>query len=724
MKKNIFRVVKNFQTKKSSVVIILSFILVAIVAFAAVRHTWNQVERQYSEEAIKTANIAASALNGEMIKKLNGIPGDTGTIAYESIKQRLVKIKSLLTNARFAYLFTKKEGKLYFLADSEPIDSKDYSPPGQEYVEADTNYIKLFESGKEFITPPITDRWGTWVSALVPIKDVTTGRTTAVLGIDYDADKWESSIGMGVLRVSIVAAVVFLVLIFLLIKIIFKNKILKTEIIERKQAEEKLRESETKTRTILESISTGIMIIDPETHTIEEVNAEAIRLIGEPKEKIVSSVCHQFICPAEIDKCPVTDLGQLIDNSERILIGKEGIRIPILKSVRQINWGGRMLLLENFTDITERKRAEEKLKSSEEQYRTLFENVPVGIGVSDLTGKLIAFNDAMIIPGGYSRDEIVSIGRVEKLYYDLADRERVISLLKEKGFVHQFPIKFKRKDGSPYDTLLTLSIIHFKNQQMMQALVEDITERKRAEAIIEQTNQELIKLNSEKDKFFSIIAHDLRSPFQGFLSLTEMMADSGEAISQADLVEYSKNLNKAAQNLYKLLENLLAWSQVKNGTIDFAPQYLNLSTIVSQNIDTFTQRAKQKGITIIEEIDHEQKVFADDKMIGSILRNLLSNAVKFTIKDGLVTLKAKMRSNDMIEISMEDTGIGISEKLLDKLFKIDEKVGRKGTDGELSTGLGLLLCKEFVEKHGGKIWMESEEGKGSKFTFTLPERIA
>jgi len=723
MKKNIFRTVKDFQTKKSSVVILLSFLLVAIVTYVAVRHTWNRVERQYSEEAIMTAKIAASALNGEMIKKLNGIPGDTGTIAYESIKQRLVKIKSLLTDAHFVCLFTKKEGKLYFLADSEPVDSKDYSPPGEEYIDADTNYIKFFDSGKEFITPPITDRWGTWVSALIPIKDMTTGRTTAVFAIDYDAAKWENSIVMGVLRASIAVVVAFLVLIFLLIKLVSKNKILKNEITERKQAEEKLRGSETKTRTILESISTGIMIIDPETHTIEEVNAEAVRLIGEPKEKIVSSVCHKFICPAEIDKCPVTDLGQLIDNSERILIGKEGIRIPILKSVKQINWGGRMLLLENFTDITERKQAEEKLKSSEEQYRTLFENVPIGIGVSDFTGKLIAFNYAMLIPGGYSRDEIISIESVENLYYDLADRERVISLLKEKGFVHEFPIKFKRKDGTPYDTLLTLSIIHFKNQPMMQALVEDITERKRAEAIIEQTNQELSKLNSEKDKFFSIIAHDLRSPFQGFLSLTEMMADKGEEFSHDDFVEFSKNLNKAAQNLYRLLENLLAWSQVKNGTIDFIQKDFDLSTIVLQNIDTFNQRAKQKGITIIEEIDHEQKVFADDKMIGSVLRNLISNAVKFTKKDGQVTIKAKTVSNGKIEISVEDTGIGISERLANNLFKIDEKVGRKGTDGELSTGLGLLLCKEFVEKHGGKIWVESEEGKGSKFIFTLPEYV-
>ncbi|MDP3148357.1 MAG: PAS domain S-box protein [Ignavibacteria bacterium] len=722
MKNNFFRIIRDLLTPKSSIVIIFIFMLVAILATVGIRHTWNRVERHNSEEAIQAAIIAASALSGEMVKKLNAIPGDTATIAYQSIKQHLVKIKSVINNARFAYLFTKKEGKIYFIADSEPVDSKDYSPPGQEYTEVDTNYVKLFESGKEFITPPITDRWGTWVSVLVPVIDETTGRTVAAFGMDYEADRWKSSIVLGVFRASLVVVIAFLLLIFLLIKLVLKNKILNTEAAERRHAEEKLRESETKTRTILESISTGIMIIDPETHTIVDVNAEAIRLIGEPKENIVSSVCHQFICPAEIDKCPVTDLRQLIDNSERILIGKEGIRIPILKSVKKINWGGRMLLLENFTVITERKRAEEKLKSSEEQYRTLFENVPIGIGVSDLKGKLITFNDAMLKPGGYSRDEIISIESVENLYYDLADRERVISLIKEKGFVHQFPIQFKRKDGSPYDTLLTLSIIHFKNQPMIQALVEDITERKKAEMIIEKTNKELINLNAEKDKFFSIIAHDLRSPFHGFLSMTEMMADSREEISQADLVEYSKKLNRAANNLYKLLENLLAWAQVKNGSIDFAPINFDLSMIVFQNIDTLNQQAQQKGITIINEIEHGQKVYADEKMVGSVLRNLLSNAVKFTKKDGIITLKANAASNDMIEIAVEDTGIGISERLVNKLFKLDEKVGRKGTEGESSTGLGLLLCKEFVEKHGGKIWVESEEGKGSTFTFSLPKK--
>ncbi|MHB9143465.1 MAG: PAS domain-containing protein, partial [Paludibacter sp.] len=157
------------------------------------------------------------------------------------------------------------------------------------------------------------------------------------------------------------------------------------DITERKQAEEILRESETKTRTILEAISTGVMIIDPETHTIVDVNSEAIRLIGETKEKIVGSICHQYICPAEVGKCPVTDLRQIIDNSERVLINKEDTKIPILKTATQINLGGRKLLLENFTDITERKLTEEEIHKSEQRYRNLFENAGTAIWEADLS---------------------------------------------------------------------------------------------------------------------------------------------------------------------------------------------------------------------------------------------------------------------------------------------------------------------------------------------------
>ena len=248
----------------------------------------------------------------------------------------------------------------------------------------------------------------------------------------------------------------------------------------------------------------------------------------------------------------------------------------------------------------------------------------------------------------------------------------------------------------------------------------DITERKLAEEEINEKNKQLVKLNAEKDKFFSIIAHDLRSPFNGFLSLTELMADKTEKFSQAEFVENSKALNEAARLLYKLLGNLLEWAQIHKGSISFIPKEINLSNIISQNIEIINQRALQKGITIISEVPDTEKVYADEKMINTVLRNLLSNAVKFTRKDGKIIIKSKLLDDNTIEVSIEDNGVGIPEKDVKRLFKIEEKVSSEGTEGEPSTGLGLLLCKEFVELNKGEISVESETGKGSTFSFTLP----
>ena len=167
----------------------------------------------------------------------------------------------------------------------------------------------------------------------------------------------------------------------------------------------------------------------------------------------------------------------------------------------------------------------------------------------------------------------------------------------------------------------------------------------------------------------------------------------------------------------------MEWAQVQRGSINFTPIDTDLSEMVSQSIDTVYQRALQKRITIDNEIVGTQKVLADEKMIGTVLRNLLSNAIKFTRKDGKVIIKTERTNNGTVEISVEDNGVGIAEKNVKRLFKIEEKVSSQGTDGEASTGLGLLLCKEFIEMNGGKILVESKEGKGSKFSFTLRKSV-
>lgn len=245
-------------------------------------------------------------------------------------------------------------------------------------------------------------------------------------------------------------------------------------------------------------------------------------------------------------------------------------------------------------------------------------------------------------------------------------------------------------------------------------------QRKMAEEEILRNSEKLSKLNAEKDKLFSIIAHDLRSPFTGLMSLSELMSDKSESFTIPEYLQFSKELNDSARNIYKLINNLFEWAQLQKGSIKFSPVSLNLQTIVSKQIESIILHAKKKNITILNAVPEQVQVFADDNMLSTIIRNLVSNAVKFTPAGGLVTIHSESLENGSKKISVTDTGIGMSEDQINKLFTIGEKIGSKGTEGELSTGLGLLICKEFVEIHKGEISVKSELGKGSIFTVTLP----
>jgi signal transduction histidine kinase len=224
----------------------------------------------------------------------------------------------------------------------------------------------------------------------------------------------------------------------------------------------------------------------------------------------------------------------------------------------------------------------------------------------------------------------------------------------------------------------------------------------------------------EKDKFFSIIAHDLRNPLGSFLGLTETMAEQMSGLTTKEIQDISVKMRNSAANLYRLLENLLDWSRMQQGSIPFNPRQIQLFPLIDDSITILTETANDKGIEIIIDIGDDLEVYADSNMLQTIIRNLVSNAVKFTPKGGKVYLSAKSKDNRSVEISIQDTGIGMSREIVKHLFLLDAQINRKGTEGEPSTGLGLLLCKEFIEKHEGRIRIESEEGKGSTFYFNLP----
>ncbi|MBI2420090.1 MAG: PAS domain S-box protein [Ignavibacteriales bacterium] len=262
-----------------------------------------------------------------------------------------------------------------------------------------------------------------------------------------------------------------------------------------------------------------------------------------------------------------------------------------------------------------------------------------------------------------------------------------------------------------------------KDKQIIELVSEQValaTYKKLMEEKLKRYTDELVGLNAAKDKLFSIIAHDLRSPFHGLLGLTEMMSDPSEDFPSDKYKQYSSQIHTSVEYLYKLIENLLEWAQVQKGSISFDQKKINLYELSLKSILTTTQRASKKNIQIINEIPLDINIFADEKMTDSVLRNILSNAVKFTKHCGQITIGARVIKEAMIEIAIKDTGVGIPAKIAEKLFVVGEKTATRGTDNEPSTGLGLILCKEFVEKNGGNIWIASEENVGSTFYFTVP----
>ncbi|BBE20851.1 adenylate cyclase [Aquipluma nitroreducens] len=264
-----------------------------------------------------------------------------------------------------------------------------------------------------------------------------------------------------------------------------------------------------------------------------------------------------------------------------------------------------------------------------------------------------------------------------------------------------------------------------------QRYLERIVKEKTAEVVnqsieLQGINDELRRqkealevANATKDRFFSIIAHDLRNPFSGFLGLTEIMAEDLASLTLTEIQDLAQGMNKSATNLYHLLENLLQWSLMQREAIPFNPEIIPLLATLDDSITMLLESAKRKNIVLTYDIPDQIKVYADANSLQTIFRNLVSNAVKFTRNGGHVNVSAWIEAGQKVVVAIKDSGIGISSKMLNDLFRIDVKTNRVGTAGELSSGLGLFLCKDFVEKHGGEIWVESVEGTGSTFYFTL-----
>lgn len=354
-------------------------------------------------------------------------------------------------------------------------------------------------------------------------------------------------------------------------------------------------------------------------------------------------------------------------------------------------------------------------RRSEHRIHQLSDASYEGIFIHDKKG-ILDCNKQFEILTGYSLPELKKMTPwllIPKDYHNI--------IQDSVGQNHSFEIELKTKKGELKFVEYSGQPFEYKRKEARVIAVKDITERKKQEQDLLRYTEELKELNATKDKFFSIIAHDLKNPFHGILGLAELLVEDYNIKTKEQMAEYSKLILNAAKKGYNLLENLLEWSRSKTGRIIVNKKHLNLNNIIIDIIALHENLARQKAIHIAINSEKEYFVFADENMLRTILRNLISNAIKFTDIKGNININAKEFDN-YIELEVKDNGIGMSSEDINLLFRIDATVVGTGTSGEKGTGLGLILCKEFVEINGGTIRVISESGKGSSFIFTIPKK--
>ncbi len=360
-------------------------------------------------------------------------------------------------------------------------------------------------------------------------------------------------------------------------------------------------------------------------------------------------------------------------------------------------------------NITEHHNTENALKESKEKLKAILKTIPDYIFHFNKKGVFIDFyqenKDSKLIS---NPKEFIhkSISEIFEKELALTIQEKISETLETGSSEMEYSIQM---DELKYFE----AKFSFLNKNEVIASIRDITDRKKV-------HQELKELNTSKDKLFSIIAHDLRSPFNNILGFSELLVKNGDNYDADKNKQYLSIINSSAKNTLDLLDNLLNWAKSQSGRIVYSPQKINLSTAIDEMISNFKTTAKFKHIALNYIKTNEIEIHTDIDLLKTVLRNLISNAIKFTKQDGTITVSV-IEQQQHVEISVADNGVGINEENRKKLFKTSTYNSSRGTANEKGSGLGLVLCKEFIEKIGGKIWVKSEVGKGSLFKFTLPQ---
>jgi PAS domain S-box-containing protein len=508
-----------------------------------------------------------------------------------------------------------------------------------------------------------------------------------------------------------------------------------SDLSEQKQVETEHREQANFLNLIINAIKSPFFVKDKD-HRWVMLNDAAVEMMGQPREKLIGKSDYDLYPKEQADVFWKFD--ELVfetgsSSNEELITWNDGT-IHTIGTHKQLyieQSTGKKFIVGTSHDISEYKKIEEELRASEKKYHELFDNANDFIITIDLEGNITNANRTLINYlhtdlGKITQQNIYNFIRDEELDHIYRLRDQFLS-----GDVEgPFEIRAIGLNNQEVTYELKPSLMKRNGRLIgLQCVFSDVTQRKEASIKLEKYNRDLLELNKTRDKFFSIIAHDLRNPYSSMIGFSEFLLGDLEKLSNAEIKDYLKIIRDSAKNSLNLLENLLAWSRLETGRMPYVPVQVILFNSVEQVVNVLFSLSYRKKITIFNNVNPSMLLQADVNMLNTILNNLIMNAIKYTPVGGEISVTADRDpafNNEKIKfvkISVSDTGIGMEPDTCEKLFSGNKPVSSPGTEKEQGTGLGLLLSREMVERHGGRIWVESVLGKGSVFSFLIPDYI-
>jgi PAS domain S-box-containing protein len=498
------------------------------------------------------------------------------------------------------------------------------------------------------------------------------------------------------------------------------------DISEGKLTRELLWERENILKAITTSAGDAIIMIDSQG-SITFWNDAGTRIFGYSPGEVMNRNLHDLLAPKRFHEDHQKAFPRFVQTGDGAAIGKtlelsalrkDGTEFQIELTLSSVQIRNEWSAIGIIREITERLKANEELR----KLSRAVDQSPVSIVITNQKGEIEFANPKACQLTGYTMEELLHqnprvLKSGETPAADYADLWNTISAGRQwRGVFHN-----KKKNGELYWESASISPILDANGNITHylAVKEDITERRKTEMQLTEQAEKMKELNATKDKFFGIIAHDLKSPFNAIIGISEVTVADVPELDPKDLLERLEMIRSSAKQAYHLLENLLIWARTQTKRLEFNPVVLDAEQLTTNTIALVKGQALKKKINLVNDDCKKCYVFADRNMIETVLRNLVTNALKFTPHGGTVRLMAVPVKNG-VEFLVCDTGVGMSKESIEKLFRIETSFSTRGTENERGTGLGLILCQEFITRHGGNISVTSEKGKGSTFRFTLP----